>query len=226
MGDSAAGRSGRIGRMNVPTGTDGAAADDLAAAKAALRALALAARRDLVARQGEPGRRTQAEQLADRALEWLRGYLGRDVRDAPGGWTVTAYAQRRTEPPVDLLVHRLVLAGVRVLLPHTLGDGLLDWYDASDPGQVAMGTGVLAGVDVAFVPGLAVDRRGVRLGKGGGYYDRALPLLPARTPTITVLHDDELVEDLPAGPHDVRVWGTLTAGHGVRPTEHWPQEPR
>ena len=59
--------------------------------------------------------------------------------------------------------------------------------------------------DVVVVPALAVDRDGVRLGRGGGYYDRALRHARADAVLVAVVFDDELVDELPAEPHDRRV---------------------
>ena len=67
----------------------------------------------------------------------------------------------------------------------------------------AAGVGAVAGCDVVLVPALAVDRRGTRLGRGGGSYDRALAR--ARGLVVALLHEGELADLLPAEPHDVRV---------------------
>jgi 5-formyltetrahydrofolate cyclo-ligase len=61
---------------------------------------------------------------------------------------------------------------------------------------------------VVLVPALAVDRRGRRLGRGGGYYDRTLASLAG--PAYAVVYDDEVVEEVPVEPHDVAVAGALT----------------
>ena len=66
---------------------------------------------------------------------------------------------------------------------------------------------------LVLVPGLAVDRRGVRLGRGAGYYDRSLPF--ARGTLVMLLGDDELVEQLPAEPHDHRVMAVLLPKAGL-----------
>jgi 5-formyltetrahydrofolate cyclo-ligase len=55
------------------------------------------------------------------------------------------------------------------------------------------------------VPALAVGRDGTRLGRGGGSYDRALARVPAATPVVALLYEDELLETVPAEPHDRRV---------------------
>lgn len=185
---------------------------DLAADKAAWRTALRAARRQVVRDQGPEGRLEHGCTLTAHALAWLDHHL-----DGLRGRTLTAYEDLPTEPPVAGLVTALRARGARVLLPITLGAGLLDWYDAADPGRVGLGSTVLAEVDVALVPALAVDRHGARLGKGGGYYDRALPLLPERTWRLAVLHDHELVDWLPSGPRDTPVDAVLTAAAGVAP---------
>lgn len=186
---------------------------ELAADKAAWRTALQAARRELVAELGPAGRSAQAEALAHHAVALVSGY--------GGGPVVTAYQPLRSEPPVDLAVQRLLAVGARVLLPVTLPASRLDWVWADGGGTgedvgAALGPEVLAEVDVALLPALAVDRSGRRIGKGGGYYDRALPLLRPGVPRVAVLHDHELVESLPAGPLDAPVDAVLTAAYGVR----------
>ena len=66
-----------------------------------------------------------------------------------------------------------------------------------------------------LVPGLAVDRSGIRLGRGAGHYDRTLTLAGPDVPIVIVLNDEELVEQLPAEPHDRPVTGALLAGAGL-----------
>jgi 5-formyltetrahydrofolate cyclo-ligase len=72
----------------------------------------------------------------------------------------------------------------------------------------------LGTVDVVVVPALAVARDGTRLGRGGGYYDRALPHARAGTVLVAVVFDEELVDALPAGGHDVRVHAVVTPSGG------------
>lgn len=58
-------------------------------------------------------------------------------------------------------------------------------------------------LDLVLVPGVAFDRRGGRLGYGGGYYDRFLPRLRSGTITIGLAYDLQLVEQVPTETHDV-----------------------
>lgn len=71
--------------------------------------------------------------------------------------------------------------------------------------------------DVMFIPLLAVDRRGYRLGQGGGYYDRTLGLLRRSDPMpwfIGLCYAGQAVEKIVEEPHDVRLYGLLTERFG------------
>jgi len=67
-----------------------------------------------------------------------------------------------------------------------------------------------------LVPGLAVDRSGMRLGRGGGSYDRALARVPVGTPVLVLLYDGEVLDRVPADDHDRRVTAAVTASGVVR----------
>ena len=148
--------------------------------KAGRRAAALARRRALPASARVEGDAARAPHLAA-----LRGRRA-------------AYEAFGTEPVVPLAPGDLV--------PVTRAERDLDWR--AHPAPALLGADAVAGVDVVLVPALAVDRRGVRLGRGGGSYDRAL--VRARGLLVAVLHEGELVDDpLPEEPHDVRVHAVL-----------------
>lgn len=134
-----------------------------------------------------------------------------------------AYAPFGTElSPVALL--NWWLAGGRALhLPRVADDGItLELYRVdgltdlicspmgimepsplrcaeSDPGQL----------DIVLVPGLAFDTRGVRLGRGGGHYDRLLARLPEATLRVGIGWDLQVMTEhdtpLPAEEHDARM---------------------
>jgi 5-formyltetrahydrofolate cyclo-ligase len=63
-------------------------------------------------------------------------------------------------------------------------------------------------LDLILVPGLAFDLNGRRLGKGKGYYDRLLAGVSGIK--CGVAFDEQVVSEVPAGPHDVRVNCILT----------------
>jgi 5-formyltetrahydrofolate cyclo-ligase len=65
-------------------------------------------------------------------------------------------------------------------------------------------------IDFVLVPGVAFDRRGRRLGYGGGYYDRLLPLLSPRAARVVGAFDLQLVDRVPAAAHDIAVDAIVT----------------
>src|SRR6218665_649848 len=109
---------------------------------------------------------------------------------------------------------------IRVLLPISRGDGLLDW---------SVGTGETEGpcgvpepirdileplavndVDLILVLGAAVDEQGVRLGWGRGYFDKTLGSMEKRPPVYAVVFESEVLERVPREVHDQSVDGAVT----------------
>jgi 5-formyltetrahydrofolate cyclo-ligase len=142
--------------------------------------------------------------------------------------TIAAYVPVGTEPGGDLPA--LLAPHARLLLPVLRPDGDLDWvaYDGTlrpgprgllEPAGPRLGAAAVGAATLVVVPALAVDRAGVRMGRGGGSYDRVLGrlMLGRRTDPMTValLHDGELVESVPAEPHDRAVRATITPGGGL-----------
>jgi 5-formyltetrahydrofolate cyclo-ligase len=143
--------------------------------------------------------------------------------------TVAAYVSVGTEPGTGPLLDRLRDLGRRVIVPVVLPDLDLDWAVYDGPGSLVrarrgllepegprLGPSAVATADVVLTPGLAVDRTGMRLGQGGGCYDRALGRVPVGTFTCTLLYDDELVEEVPAGDHDRPVSAAVTPSGVIR----------
>lgn len=62
-----------------------------------------------------------------------------------------------------------------------------------------------ASVEWVLVPGVAFDRQGRRLGYGGGFYDRLLPLVATGTPRVAAAYSVQLVDRVPSAPHDMTV---------------------
>ena len=60
-----------------------------------------------------------------------------------------------------------------------------------------------------LVPLLAFDRRGHRLGYGGGYYDRTLAALPGAV-ALGIAHAAQELDEVPAGPEDARLAAIAT----------------
>lgn len=129
--------------------------------------------------------------------------------------TVAAYVSVGSEPDTRGLIYALWKRGTYVLLPLLRGDDDLDWasYEGPDslgpgprgllePTEPPRGVTAITSADLVIVPALAVDHGGMRLGRGGGSYDRALARVGAAIPTIALIYDDELLEEVPAGPLD------------------------
>ncbi|MEJ2885300.1 5-formyltetrahydrofolate cyclo-ligase [Actinomycetospora aeridis] len=133
------------------------------------------------------------------------------------------------EPGGPALLDAVRVRGHRVLLPVVVGAAPLDWAEYTgvaslgpgphgllEPTGPRLGVGAIADAGLVVVPALAVDHRGVRLGRGGGHYDRSLPLAGPRTRLVALVGDDGLVrDDLPAEPHDVRVHAAWRPSSGV-----------
>jgi 5-formyltetrahydrofolate cyclo-ligase len=142
---------------------------------------------------------------------------------------VCAYLPIGSEPGTSALVEALRAAGHEVWLPVVPPTpSPLDWarFDGAaalgagplglrEPTGPRLGAAALAHVELVLVPALAADRDGRRLGRGGGFYDRTLPLARAGTPLVVVLNDEELVDVLPAEPHDRPVTMALLPLGGV-----------
>ncbi|MGV9801205.1 5-formyltetrahydrofolate cyclo-ligase [Mycobacterium sp. NPDC003449] len=151
---------------------------------------------------------------------------------AESGRTVCAYVPVGTEPGSTALLDGLLDLGVRVLLPvaRNDADGVpqpLRWgvyrpgglvgaaFGLREPARPWLGPDAAAEATVILVPALAVDRFGVRLGRGAGFYDRTLGLARTGARLVAVVRDDELVDQLPAEPHDVRMTHALTPARGL-----------
>lgn len=188
--------------------------------KAALRDQLLAARR----RVADDVRAAEARQVCER-LEALESIV-------TSGSTVCAYVPVGTEPGSIELLDMLLRRAGRVLLPvaRTTAENTplpLSWgeyrpgtlttarWGLLEPPQPWLPPSVLAHAAVVLVPALAVDRRGVRLGRGRGFYDRSLGDRGPHTRLIAVVRDAEVLDELPADPHDVPMTHALTPRQGL-----------
>ncbi len=180
-------------------------------AKARMRSEIRAAR----ASRGDADRASAAQSLARNGMAMLA--------ELPQVSVLTGYLSLPTEPGLDPLIALACAAGLAVRVPRIEGRDLA-WVDFSPGDPVRSGpmgirepTGAVHGltsVGVMFLPGLAVGRDGCRLGQGGGYYDRTLSGIPTHDDggplRVIVLFDDEVVDAVPAEPHDRRVDAALT----------------
>lgn len=185
--------------------------------KSDVRAAILAARRSVTPQT----HRDESELLA----EHLAALVG-------AGQTVCGYVPVGSEPGSVDMIDALARRGVVVLLPIARQDSAgtpspLRWgryrrgelveapFGLREPPQPWRPPEAVADAAVVLIPALAVDRSGARLGRGAGYYDRTLALADPAAALVAVVRDDELVDELPSEPHDVRMTHVLTPHGGV-----------
>jgi len=189
----------------------------------ALRDAKLSLRREMLARRDalEPGVRAAASAGIVARLAELSSFVA--------SRTLLLTLPFRSEWDTMPLVRMALGAGKRVAVPRVnAATRMLELYVIADPvrdiGSGHQGIpeplphcGVVdpQAVDWVLVPGVTFDRRGGRLGYGGGYYDRLLPLLASRTPRIVGAFDMQIVERVPTGPHDVTIDLIVTASETI-----------
>ncbi len=184
--------------------------------KRALRAGLLAAR---TRRTGDE-RASAARALRDALLM---------MPEAEMAGTVAAYVSIGAEPGTHGLLFAMWKRGTYVLVPRLLPGGDLDWasYEGPDslrpgtrgllePSEPPRGPEAVRGADLIIVPALAVSASdGMRLGRGGGSYDRVLARVDPSILTVAAVYDDELIASVPAEPHDRAVRAVVTPARGV-----------
>jgi len=136
--------------------------------------------------------------------------------------SLSAYLSLPDEPGTRDFLNWACAAGIRVLLPISRVDGLLDWaeYDGKDeqidefgmpaPTTEVLGPIAINKVDLIIVPAAAVDRSGMRMGWGRGYFDKTLGSMENCPPVYAVIFDDELVDRVPSERHDQSIDGVVT----------------
>ena len=193
--------------------------DDVHATKAELRAAILAARRAVP----PDVRRAEADAFGEHLTA---------LASAHPGETACAYVPVGSEPGSLEMLDALRAAGMTVLVPAAREDELftplpLSWgayrpgrlvdakYGLREPAAPWLPPEAIAGAAVIVVPALAVDRTGVRLGRGAGFYDRTLLLAGPSAQLIALVRDDELLDHVPGESHDVPMTHALTPHGGL-----------
>lgn len=139
-----------------------------------------------------------------------------------GASSLSAYLSMTNEPNTRPFVNWAEDAGLRVLFPVTREDGLLDWTVGEEQTEIEGVAGVpeavgellgpmaINDVDLIIVPAAAIDRTGMRLGWGRGYFDKTLGSMGKCPPVYAVVFDGELLESVPREVHDQPVNGVVT----------------
>ncbi|SEA63659.1 5-formyltetrahydrofolate cyclo-ligase [Leifsonia sp. 21MFCrub1.1] len=136
--------------------------------------------------------------------------------------SVSAYLSTPMEPDTRPFLNWAHAQGLRVLLPISREDGLLDWTTGDGETETEglfglpeavgelLGPIAINDVDLILVPAAAVDAGGMRMGWGRGYFDKTLGSMEKCPPVYAVLFDGELVDEVPRERHDQPVDGAVT----------------
>ena len=145
--------------------------------------------------------------------------------------TILLFAAFRSEVNTLPLIERVLMEGRRVLLPkvdpaarvlHLLeilaADEVMPGYmGIPEPAAAAPGRQrSVDDADVVIVPGAGFDLSGNRIGYGGGYYDRLLSGLRKAVPVVAPAYEEQVVDALPAEPHDRKVDVIVTDRRVIR----------
>jgi 5-formyltetrahydrofolate cyclo-ligase len=159
---------------------------------------------------------TQAERDRDRHLICRFVMTHLSSMQLPPDSRIAAYEPLPSEPGSRELLETLTAAGFQVIVPITLPDRDLDWRRWSPlpaaPSTLDQSLGVqaVAAAPVILVPALAVDRRGSRLGRGGGSYDRSLARADSEAEVAALLFAGELIHRVPTELWDLPVTAAVT----------------
>lgn len=164
------------------------------------------------------------------AAQAVADHFFKAVPLAPGD-IVAAYWRIKDEMDCQPILIRLMDSLQPVCLPVVRGDEqpleLRLWEHGAPLYEAGFGTlapselAPQAEPDVILMPLLAFDKRGTRLGYGGGYYDRTLERLSRRPRLVGLAFAAQELEDIPREPHDVPL-DTIVTENGARHFEHSP----
>lgn len=187
------------------------AAAQIAATKTALRREVRAKRRA----RGASATAALASAVADQINNCLDSL-------APSPASLAAFCATPLEPPTERYLASARARGNRILLPVPEPGGRLSWVadtgvrDRHPQLQVPVPVGAkvpeseITTCAAIIAPAACVTRAGLRLGWGGGFYDRLFAALPDAVLRIALVHSDEIVDTLPHEPHDIPVNAIIT----------------
>jgi 5-formyltetrahydrofolate cyclo-ligase len=179
----------------------------------------------LRARQARDGiqrvaRRDAANDLSDNLLE---------LPELAAAMTVLAYAALPNELDPMPAIWSLRKRGVRIAYPRIESPGVLDLHYVDHELELLPGPFGLAEpsehaprtphalVDAVIIPGVAFDEQGARLGYGGGYYDRLLPMCRPGCVRIGIAFDEQVLAHIPVEEHDACMDLVVTPHRIIRP---------
>jgi 5-formyltetrahydrofolate cyclo-ligase len=140
---------------------------------------------------------------------------------------VALFAPLPSEPDIHPLIEEAWAQAKRVVLPLMIpqpGRPILDWHEVTtwddvvvpgpfglrEPDPLRCPRVPVAELDCVFVPGVAFDPEGFRLGRGGGFYDSFLGLAPKTLPCVGLMFSCQQIPLLPREPHDQALRSVIT----------------
>jgi 5-formyltetrahydrofolate cyclo-ligase len=179
--------------------------------------------RSVVAAMGEAAR-AQASHALCRRIQSLSIEIDSTV--------VLMYLAMPSEPNVDEVIRIWMASGATVVAPRAdwtnqsmIAAPLTDLDDVGEKGPhqirepLRSEAAPLASITLAFVPGLAFDDRGGRLGRGAGFFDRFLADLRhvSAAPVYGVAFDEQIVPRVPMEDHDIPLDAIVTPSGWLGP---------
>jgi 5-formyltetrahydrofolate cyclo-ligase len=139
------------------------------------------------------------------------------------------FASFRSEADTFVMIRKSLDEGKKVVLPKVEGKDLglyeIRGLDELVPGCMGIPEPSVLGddrkvgindVDIVIIPGAAFDETGNRIGYGGGYYDRLLAGLRKSVPVIAPAYEEQVIDSVPAEPHDKKVSIIVTDRREIR----------
>jgi len=143
--------------------------------------------------------------------------------------TIFFFASFRSEVDTVGMIRRALDEGKRVLLPrvegHNLGLYEIKSLDELVPGYMNIPEPfvltddrkiTINDINAVIIPGAAFDETGNRIGYGGGFYDRLLAQLQKSVPVIAPTYEEQVIDVVPAEPHDQKVSIIVTDSREIR----------
>lgn len=153
------------------------------------------------------GYREQANELIRNRLKALESYQKASV--------IFSYVSMLEEVDTRSLISEALQEGKRVVVPRCEGKGIMDAYEISSLKDLVPGVWGIGepgkhcrkvspeDIDLCLIPCISTTRAGVRLGYGGGYYDRYLA--KTRSKKVLLCWEQMLCEEIPQEIHDQKV---------------------
>lgn len=138
--------------------------------------------------------------------------------------TIFSYASFRSEVNTMGIINASFSIGKRIVMPKVDRElHRLKLYEIKNIGELARGymwilepsvsgerLRSIDDIDLVIIPGAAFDTYGNRLGYGAGFYDMTLSGMKKKIPIIAPAYEEQIVENIPSEPHDIRVDKVVT----------------